>query len=69
MANVLSRLASGVAHLPRRILDASGWAHLEPTGYGAGPVHTEDLDELEAKRRREREAWRQRDDDPPPDST
>jgi hypothetical protein len=40
---------------------------MEPTGYGAGPVHEGDLDEIEAERRRQREAWRRGvDEDEPP---
>jgi hypothetical protein len=37
---------------------------MEPAGLGAGRVHTDDLDEMERKRRRERETLRRSDDDP-----
>jgi hypothetical protein len=71
MANPLKQLADGLANVPGRILRATGWwQHLETPGLGAGPVHTSDLDELEAERRREREVLRQgvdeSDPSPPP---
>jgi hypothetical protein len=37
---------------------------MEPAGLGAGRVHTDDLDEMERQRRREREVSRRSDDDP-----
>jgi hypothetical protein len=67
MANLFRRLTEGIASIPGRVLRAAGWAHMEPTGYGAGPVHEGDLDEIEAERRRQREAWRRGvDEDEPP---
>lgn len=63
MASVLSRLGRSVAQLPRRLLAAAGWAHMEPTGLGVGSVHSGDLDEMETERRQQREAWRRRDDE------
>jgi len=65
MVNALSRLGRSVASLPRRLLAAAGWAHMEPTGLGAGPVHTGDLDELEAERRQRQETWRRPGDEEP----
>ena len=60
MANPLRRLATGIVNLPGRILRATGWwAHMDPPSLGVGPMHTSDLDEMEAARRRERETWRQ----------
>lgn len=55
MAELLRRLSRGLAQLPGRILAAAGW----PTAAGVGVTNTGGVDELEAKRRREREAWRQ----------
>jgi len=70
MANVVSRLARGVAHLPRRLLASAGWSHMEPTGLGVGAVHTGDADEMEAERRRERETRRrEKDEDRPAKSS
>jgi hypothetical protein len=65
MANLLTRLGRGVTQLPRKLLAAAGWAHMEPTGLGVGPVHTGDLDEIEAERRRRHETWRRPDDEEP----
>ena len=69
MASVLVRLARGIGRLPERILDAAGWAQMEGTGLGAGPVQPEDPDEAEARRRRAREVWRKEDDEGRPPSS
>ena len=65
MVKVVARWVGEIARLPRRLLAAAGWAHMEPTGLGAGEVHTGDLDEMEAERRQRRETWRREDDDSP----
>ena len=66
MASLLSRLAHGVARIPRRLLAAAGWAQMEPRGFGVGSTQATDLDEMEAGRRTERETWRKSDDEAPP---
>lgn len=66
MVQMLTRLGRAIAQLPRRLLAAAGWAHMEPTGLGVGAVHTGDLDEMEAERRQRRETWRREDDKDPP---
>ena len=65
MASFLSRLAHGIARIPRRLLAAAGWAQMEPTGFGVGSTQASDPDEMEAGRRQERETWRKSDDGPP----
>lgn len=70
MANVLSRLARGIARVPGRLLGAAETAFMEPTrvptGFGIKPLHLEDLDKIEAARQREREKTGQPEDDEPP---
>lgn len=61
---ILSRIGHAIARLPRRLLAAAGWAQMEPMGLGVGEVHTGDSDAIEAERRRQRETWRRKDDDP-----
>ena len=63
MIKILSRVGHEIARLPRRMLAAAGWAHMEPMGLGAGEIHTGDLDDLEAERRRRRETWRREGDE------
>jgi hypothetical protein len=64
MGNTLRRLAVTLAALPRRILRTFGWGTQSDTGGYS------DADEIEARRRREREAWRQGvDETDPPAST
>jgi hypothetical protein len=62
MSRFLGRIARFLERLPGRIVRAVPWAHMEPAGLGAGPVHVEDLDELERSRREERETLRHEDD-------
>ena len=64
MSDIPGRIGRFIARLPGRIVRAVPWAHMEPAGLGAGKVHTEDLDEMERQRRREREVSRRSDDDP-----
>jgi hypothetical protein len=66
MANVVSRLARGIARIPKRLLAAAGWPYLEPTGFGVGTTHTGDIEEIEAEQRHERETWRRAEDEHPP---
>jgi hypothetical protein len=57
-------LRKTLAELPSRIVHAVPWAHIEPAGLGVGTAAPEDLDEREARERRERETWRSDDDAP-----
>jgi hypothetical protein len=62
MPTIVGRIVRFVSRLPGRIVRAVPWAHMEPAGLGAGNVHTQDLDEMESERRRERENLRREDD-------
>jgi len=43
------------------------WAHVEPVGLGVGTPEAAEVEEREARKRREREVWRSTDDaDPKP---
>jgi hypothetical protein len=65
MATIVGRIARFLGRLPGRIVHAVPWAHMEPAGLGAGKVHTQDLDEMELERRRDRETLRREDDSAP----
>jgi len=58
MANLLSRVMQGIRRIPRRILSAMGWTHVETPGGSVDLMWGGDADALEAKRRCERETWR-----------
>lgn len=66
MANLVARVIRSIGRLPRRLLASAGWAQQEIPGLGAGGVHTRDVDEMEADRRKDRETWRQVEDQEPP---
>jgi len=61
MSGFIGRIARFIERLPGRLVRAVPWAHMEPTGLGAGRVHTEDLDELERQRRQAHESQRRND--------
>ena len=68
MANLLTRMAHGVAQVPHRILVAAGWARMEPAGLGVSPAPASDVDEMETRRREGQEVLRQgSEDERPPD--
>jgi hypothetical protein len=66
MGRTLARARRMIAAIPGRIRRAIPWlpwAHLEPSGLGVGSGPAEDLDEREARKRRERETWRTTEDE------
>lgn len=64
LTRILARLVHAVASSPGRMVRAVPWAHMGMAGLGVGKEHTEDLDELETKRRQRRERWRRGEDEP-----
>ena len=54
-------LKAWLAGLPDKMAHGVPWAHVEPAGLGVGTPEAGDVEEREARKRREREIWRSTD--------